>query len=184
MVFIKIGKWIRERFAKGGEESDPLSGVTIFEDLSKRERSKVAEAMRERSCSPDEPVFREGETDGTLYIVLEGGVEIRQGYEGDSFGARVHLGPGTFFGETALIEDAPRTATARSVGSSRLLCLSRSDFLTLCDHRPRLGIHVIVRLSLIVSERLRHTNRSLKEAESQKGREAEVGEARISSSTE
>ena len=184
MVFIKIGKWIRERLAKGDEESDPLSGVTIFEGLSKRERRKVAEAMRERSCSPDEPVFREGETDGTLYIVLKGGVEIREGCEGGSFGERVYPGPRTFFGEMALIEDAPRTATARSVGSSSLLCLSRSDFLALCDQRPRLGIHVIVRLSMIVSERLRYTNRCLKEAKSQKDREAEVGEARISSSTE
>ena len=73
------------------------------------------------------------------------------------------IGAGAFFGVMALLDDSPRTASAVAAEDSELLILSRDDLLQLAETRPRSGVKIVMQLSQIVAERLRRTNRSLKE---------------------
>lgn len=175
---MRIGDWLTKRSGDRDGQTALLSRVPIFETLSRRERRKVEQAMRLRICPPDVPIFCEGEGDEHLYVIVEGRIRILRDPAKTPPVAPVSLGPGEFFGETALIIDAPRTASAIPAEMARLLSLSRSDFRALCERHPRIGIQIVIHLSQVIAERLRETNRLLKEAQAPKPQpqEAEVPE--------
>ena len=171
---MNIVTWLRKR--PGAPEWDgPLSGIPIFEGLSRRERRWVAQMMRHRTCPPGTPIFHEGERDERLYVVLEGRVQILRAV---SEIPPACLGPGEFFGETALIAEFPRSASAVPLDPVHLLSLSRSDFVRLCDRHPHIGVQIAIHLSQVIAERLRQTNHLLKEAQTHgpQTEEAEVPE--------
>jgi CRP-like cAMP-binding protein len=175
---VGIGAWLRRQSKDPDGKDAALAHIPIFESLSGRERRKVELAMRLRVCPPDAPVFREGDRDDRLYVILEGRVEVLRGPAKLPPVAPVYLGPGEFFGETALIDDAPRTASVVPVEATRLLSLSRPDFRALCERYPEIGVQVVILLSQIIAERLRETNRLLKETQAPRPQpqEAEVPE--------
>lgn len=165
---MRIEAWLRKQSSDWAGQNVTLSRIPIFETLSRREQRKVEQTMRLRICPPDAPIFRAGERDDRFYVVVDGRVEILRSPAGTTPVAPVGLGPGEFFGEMALIDDAPRSASAIPIGTTQLLSLSRSDFMALCERHPRIGIQIIIRLSQVIAERLRQTNRMLKEAQAHK----------------
>ena len=104
-----------------------LARTPVFTGLPRRLLGRLAVQLFDKTYAPAEVVFREGDPGKGLFIVLDGEVEIiRQTSQGDQRLAT--FGPGTAFGELALIDDLPRSATARATTSSRLLILYRSHF--------------------------------------------------------
>ncbi|NJL24821.1 MAG: cyclic nucleotide-binding domain-containing protein [Calothrix sp. SM1_5_4] len=83
-------------------------------------------------------MFRAGEIGDCLYMVHSGSVDILDSDEGHL----AALGPGSVFGEIALISDTPRTATARSKSYSDLYALPKSDFLRIVDAYPDFKKHL------------------------------------------
>ena len=95
--------------------------------------------------------------------VASGKVEIVQAEEDGSERVLSEADSGSFFGEMALLDDAARSATARAVEKTELAAFYRSDLLALAEEKSQLGVKIIMYLSQVVAERLRRTNRSLKE---------------------
>lgn len=93
-------------------------------------------------------VFEAGQTGEVMYIVQEGQVEIRAG---DRVLETVE--PGGIFGEMALIENAPRSASAVTTTGCRLLLVSQKQFLFMVDETPFFAIEVMRSMSA----RLRRT---------------------------
>ncbi len=146
-----------------GSRATVLSGNPFFRDLSRRELGEVESILQERKCEPGETVFQQGEPDVGMYILLSGAVEISQK---DEEGLQVRLtrvNPGAYFGEMALLDDAPRTASAVAVEASEVAVFLRTDLLSLAEQRPQLGVKIVMHLSQIVADRLRRTNQALKE---------------------
>ena len=86
---------------------------------------------------PAEVVFRQGDKGDFVYTIVSGEVEvIREEAEGEKVLAR--LGPGQYFGEMALVSDAPRTATARTLTDTEVVVMGRVDFTTLYAYLPDL----------------------------------------------
>lgn len=82
-------------------------------------------------------VFREGQSGSELYIILEGRVDVERL---DPLGASrrlATLGPGTFFGEMAIVAGAPRSATIRVISDALLLEVSRAGVRKLSERDPR-----------------------------------------------
>jgi len=89
-----------------------------------------------------QPVSYQGDPGDTMYIIVEGAVEISQGPRDDRTILAV-LRPGDFFGETAMIVDQPRTAHAIAVGDAYLFPLSRHEFIEQIQTRPELALYIL-----------------------------------------
>jgi len=96
-----------------------------------------------------------------MYIVQEGTVAIYKGSSENEREELAKLANGEFFGELALLDESPRSATAMALEDSKILGLFRPDLLELIDRKPRLGNKLLFNLSLLIGERLKHTNEEL-----------------------
>jgi CRP-like cAMP-binding protein len=101
---------------------------------------------------PGETIFKEGDTAKELYVIQSGQVEIQ-------FGNRLldTLEPNDLFGEMALIDGAPRSATAVAKTDVALVPISKKDFLTLVSRAPSFALDVMGMLA----RRLRAANRAI-----------------------
>lgn len=141
-----------------------LKKIPIFQDLNLREFAKVEDILHRRTFAVDEAIVREGEKGVGMYIILAGQVQIVQAGQDGTPLRLAALGPGDFFGEQALLDESPRTASAIAVEPCQAIGFFRPDLMELIEQNPRLGLKVVMRLSQMISFRLRQTNRLLKEA--------------------
>ena len=99
-----------------------VDGVPMFAPLSIAAKEHMAARLVEIPVTPGETVIRTGDFGDRFYMVAEGELEVTNGVRAKACG-------GDFFGEIALIRDAPRTATVTAMTRSRLYALERDDFL-------------------------------------------------------
>jgi signal transduction histidine kinase len=97
-----------------------------------------------------EVVFHEGDAGDRLFILLSGEVEVWRGYNRVEGSCLAVHGPGCVFGEMALVDDLPRSATAITAEDSALLFLLQQDFHGLVHEYPELALSVMRSLSAIV----------------------------------
>jgi len=106
-----------------------LDKVPILSTLSAYEKMQLADALRATTYERDEIIIREGEDGNDFFIVEEGEVICtKRDGSGGEMEVSEPLGPGSYFGELALLNDDVRAATVRSVGLSRVLAVDRSTF--------------------------------------------------------
>jgi len=130
-----------------------LNKMGLFAELSRREVRVVDGFMHERNYLKDEVIFDEGEQGEAFYLVLEGAVLIcRQGAMDQPIAT---LGTGQFFGELALLDDAPRSAQARASEDCTLLVLFRGDFLGLMQSHSLIASKIAMQLARHLGARLR-----------------------------
>lgn len=99
-----------------------VAAVPFFSKLQASQIADIAGLLKIMNAMNGETVVREGETGECMYFIASGQIEIL------APGGSILLKPGDFFGEIALIERRPRTATARAVGRCQLLILEARDF--------------------------------------------------------
>jgi CRP-like cAMP-binding protein len=121
---------------------DVLGKVPLFAGLSRRQLGKLLVKLFEKDYAPGETIFLEGEPGKALFIVLDGRVSIF--HVGHGAEERVAtLAPGAYFGELALIDDLPRSASARADEQSALLILYKSHFDDLIEGHSTIAIRVM-----------------------------------------
>ena len=127
-----------------------LARAPLFAGLPRRLLARLATRFFEKVYRPGEIVFQEGDPGRALFVVVEGAVEITQVRAQGEYVLRT-LGPGDAFGELALIDDFPRSATARAATLGRLLILYKSDFDALMDGNARIAVVVMRNLSRLLA---------------------------------
>lgn len=158
------GKLLNRQAEKKESLFDVLRRIPIFQDLNQREFAKIEDILHRRSFSQGESIVRQGEAGVGMYIILSGQVQIlHSAGEGPPIRLAT-LGGGDFFGEQALLDESPRTASAVAAEPCQAIGFFRPDMLELIERNPRTGLKVVMRLSQMISLRLRQTNRLLKEA--------------------
>ena len=150
----KVKQRFPDKFA-GREEMIPilekiyfLKGVPLFSNLSGEELRPVAEMFREVSFERGTTIFVKNDPGDSFYLILRGKVEVEGGGKEIAI-----LKGGDFFGEMALLEYAPRTATIRTLDECDLLKLDRKDFSELLEEYPELAKGML----RVLSQRLRST---------------------------
>ncbi len=152
-----------EFFRAKGKSDKIWVGATMFSELGRRELIEVERILEPLSKKAGEMIFAQGDPGDGLYIVVSGSVSIFQEEKDETHLKLTEIKAGAFFGELSLLSDGVRTASAVAAEDAELVVLKRLDLLQLAETRPRIGVKIVVQLSQIVAERLRRTNRSLKE---------------------
>ena len=151
---------------KNADETDKiLSKIPVFEDLNHRDLRTVKRIFHQREYRKDEVIFHQGDVGLGMYIIVQGTIEIISN-PGDHLLAE--LNEGDFFGELALLDDAPRSATAIPRTPCTLLCFFKPELLDLINRNPKLGGKILFRLAWTIGERLKSTNQQLRELYLQK----------------
>lgn len=143
-----------------------LKNSEILSGLSEVEHGIVEAAMERREFGEDEYVFRQGDTDREAFFIVRGTASISINIDDSGRVKRLHtFGPGTVFGEMALLEGAPRSANV--VAGENLVCYSLSDesFMELHAGRPEIALVVMQNLGRILANRLREANVMIHELE-------------------
>ncbi|HEY7833016.1 MAG TPA: cyclic nucleotide-binding domain-containing protein [Ktedonobacterales bacterium] len=128
-----------------------LGRVPLFVDLSKRELQHLSVACRERQYATGEVLLRQGEPGAGLFVVVSGQVQITQHHDDATSQAITTAGPGEVFGEMALLDDQPRSATVTALEPTKVLLLPVFDFRAVL----REDGDISVRLLAVISRRLR-----------------------------
>lgn len=164
--------WEVVRFRKQRSDEDIfniLKNVPIFSDLNPKELSEVEKIIHRREYKKGEPIFRMGDPGLGMYIIVNGSVNIVEEKEGESATTLVELKDGAFFGDLALLDESPRSASAIASEKCEILGFFRPDFLDLLYRKPRLGIKILFSLSKVIGERLRRTNEQLSALKANEG---------------
>ncbi|MBL7014106.1 MAG: cyclic nucleotide-binding domain-containing protein [Candidatus Marinimicrobia bacterium] len=160
-------KAIWENIFRKGPADDPIlhaiHQVPIFEHLNGKELNEIARLTHERNYKLGEPIFKKMAPGEGMYVIIQGSVTIKDP-ETDMVFAQ--LSSGDFFGELALLDEEPRSATAEALEPSKLIGFFRTDLLTLMHRSPELGNKILINLSRVLGERLRQTNKALAEQSS------------------
>jgi len=131
-----------------------LAGVELFSELDTDELAKVATLSQTRSVGKDVAIFYAGDPADAVFIVARGKVKIVvTSSDGREFILTV-LGAGQVFGEMALIEEAPRSASVITATAVELVVISRDEFHHLLATEPRISRKLLA----ILSRRLRRAN--------------------------
>ena len=134
--------------------SEALQLVPFFSRLSPDEASILADELIMRKFSAGQIVFHMGDPGGLLYIITKGKVKISHSNPDGQEALLAILGPSDHFGELALLDDAPRSATAEAIEPAEMLTLHRDVFTRFLNHNPPFAHHVLATLS----SRIRHLN--------------------------
>jgi len=158
------GNLFRRRDQQEPELFTVLRRVPIFQDLSRRQFDRIEGILHRRSYVAGEAIVREGDIGVGMYVILSGEVDIIQHGQEGAETRLATFGSGDFFGDQVLLDESARTASAIAREPTKAVGFFRPDLLELIESSPRLGLKIVMRLSHMISVRLRHTNRLLKEA--------------------
>src|SRR5438132_3083561 len=155
LLWETLGRW--KRSSPELDRIQFLKTVPFFDRLSNRQLKSVSDIMFERTYDADELVFEEGQPGAALFLVLDGKVAVEIFRETSTTRLAV-LERGAFFGEMALLDETPRSATARALERTRTLALYRNDLNGLVYRHPRTACRIYRSLAGMVGDRLRLTN--------------------------
>ena len=114
-----------------------LASAPIFRALNEVERGELVTHLRLRRFSRDEVVFHRDDAAGHVYLILAGSVKVSiPDEEGHEIVVAVER-EGAVFGELALFDDAPRSATVTALDQTQVVTLAREDFLRVLERSPR-----------------------------------------------
>lgn len=120
-----------------------LSRTSLFAVLSHDDLEHLAETARIRTYHRGEVIVREGETATGCYIIASGRVEVLKGVDDPQPATLGTLDSGEFFGEMAVIDDHPRSATVRALEETECVAIRRVDFLEVLQRRPQIAVQML-----------------------------------------
>jgi CRP-like cAMP-binding protein len=100
-----------------------LRHVPLFSRMSLSDLGRLAEIAEEVVYPAGRKIFREGEFGETLFLIVDGSVDITRAGE-----AIAHLGPRDYFGEMSILDGEPRSATAVAASDCALITIRREEF--------------------------------------------------------
>ena len=153
------------------DHKETVKNSFIFKTLEEKDLAEVLGITSEKSFQKDDVIMQEGEKGDTMYMVVEGEVGVTKSLTmkfGDDdfretekvltrFTAEDHV----VFGEMALIGQDNRSASIMARTDCILLEIKRDDFLRLIEGKPGLGVKVLLKLSELLVNRLRHSSQDV-----------------------
>ena len=130
---------------------DLLRTVPLFAELSNRDLKRVAQTFKESRFSAGDVIAAEGRGGVGFFVIAEG--EVAYSVDGEETGRG---GPGDYFGEIALIDDGPRSATVTATTDVTAYGLTSWEFRPLVEENASIAWHLLE----VLAQRLRAAQRS------------------------
>src|SRR5262249_9477342 len=131
----------------GKEAIHSLRQIPLFAKVSDADLRSIAQLLIERRFPKNKTIVEEGLPGDYMYVIREGRVKVTK-LSGDGREKILELlGPGDFFGEMSLLDNAERSASVKTLGQTRILALSRADFLNELRRSTDLAMAVIQELT-------------------------------------
>ncbi len=128
-------------------EVDFLARVSIFSLVSKRDLSRIAKHTKRLVFGQGDVIIREGDRDGRLFIIVSGEVEVVKGH-GTANRRRLQImGPYSYFGEMALIDDMVRSASVVAKKNTEILSLGQLNLRKTLEKYPSMATELLQMLS-------------------------------------
>ena len=129
------------------EIAEILAKVPLFGGLKRRQRESLARRFVERSYPADRAIVTQDKGGEGFFIIVEGStVVIRARSDGEKVEVNA-FGPSDFFGELALLDDGPRTASVITTEPTQCLALTRWDFLGVLNEDAEMGVVIAQELA-------------------------------------
>ncbi len=148
-----------------------LQKVELFSGMLAEQMASLEQTAEMRAYEAGEVIFQEGDPGDGIYIVLEGLVQVSTRVSETERRVLTRVEEGDFFGEMAILDDRPRSATASAESDTKVYFLHRDDLSRILDRSPKLTVSLLREFSL----RLRDFNRRYVEESLQAERLAMVG---------
>jgi CRP/FNR family cyclic AMP-dependent transcriptional regulator len=142
---------------KDTPRTERLRALSLFVNLTPGELKIVDGLLHERRFLKDEVIFDKGDEGQAIYIIIEGGVLICP-LGRPAEGQNIELGPGSFFGDLALLDNSVRSAQARAAVNTRIAVFFRADFMGLLETHGVIASKISLQLARHIGKRLRDTH--------------------------
>ncbi len=126
------------RRLKTSEKSEVLREVPLFATCTAAELDKLGGLATESDVHEGQVLCTVGESGGELFVLLAGSADIVR-----ADGETIVAGAGEFFGELALLDGGPRTATITMTSDGRVLTMSGQEFRSLLQDVPKIAIRML-----------------------------------------
>jgi len=126
-------------------DAGKLDEAPLFASLPQDAKRELAEFVNDTQVASGKHLVDQGDQSYNLFVILEGKAEV------DAVQGKRTLGPGDFFGEIALIDNGPRTATVKAATPMRCLVLGHSQFRDVLHQNGEIAVKIL----RAVTERLR-----------------------------
>ncbi|HUU40196.1 MAG TPA: cyclic nucleotide-binding domain-containing protein [Desulfatiglandales bacterium] len=151
--------------------AEVIKNTSIFNDLDEEEVTEILKITKEKRFSESEIIMKEGEEGDSMYIVVDGNVEVSKTLtmktgEDDyterekiltSFKAQDNV----VFGEIAMIDKENRSASVVATTDCILLEITREDFLDLVEKKSHMGVKILRKIAELLANRLRQSSQDL-----------------------
>ena len=141
------------------DHTEILGSVELFEGITPAELQAISLICKVITFKSGDVITKQGESGEDLFIVLDGLVEVLHSGTAPEQAPRtiVHLGKGQIFGEMALVDHGPRSATVRAAADpTKVLMIHCDDFEQECEDNHHLGYVVMRNIAADLSFKLRH----------------------------
>lgn len=139
-----------------------LKNITLFSELNYSAVKELTYLFSERVFQIGETIFAENDTGNSLLVIISGEVRISQRADISGEETLTVLKQGDFFGDMALLEDLPRSATAIAHCDTFMLEISREQFLRFIEKDAASGVKILFTLARNLSARLREADVKIK----------------------
>jgi ATP/ADP translocase len=136
-----------------------LKEIEIFSGLSATELAAIAGVTEETAYGENEDVIRQNSAGETVFLIIEGKVSVIMERENGNQESIDQMSSGSAFGEMALIDDSPRSATIRTMTPCRFLILHKQEFKETAMEFPRIALQICS----VLSRRIRHLHSLVQE---------------------
>lgn len=136
-----------------------LKDIPIFSELGRRDLDRLAKLMVPRQFKSGDVIIKENDQAAGFFVLTSGKAEVVRGLEGKNPQVLATFGPGDFFGEMALFEGFPRSATVRATEETECLAMTRWDFTAEMKNHPEIAVAMLP----VLVRRLRNTEAKLSE---------------------
>ncbi len=158
-----------ESIARAESAELPLSAFPLMEGLSAGRLARIAHHFARRTFASGEVLFQENDPGDRLCLLACGAVEISIVVPGGSRARLVTFEEGSLFGEAALLDGRPRSATAQAVENTVVYELTRDALDEIAKHDPAIAIRLMTNLARLLSLRMRETNEILRQLDDSRG---------------